>query len=75
MTQQLSVKLADDLAERVRAAAGGNVSAWVQQALQAQLDREMWQRSKEIDALLGIDDRWTAEQMALREQARGQAVQ
>ncbi|MFI9509473.1 hypothetical protein [Nocardia sp. NPDC052566] len=70
MTQQLSMKISDDLDARLRAAAGGNVSQWVAEAIQDRLDREMWESSKKVDDLLGITEEWMAEQVALRDTAR-----
>ena len=74
MTQQLSMRIPDELDARLRAAAGGNVSQWVAEAIQDRLDRDMWERSKEVDQLLGITQEWMYEQMRLRDQARGQAL-
>lgn len=74
MTQQLSMKIPDELDTRLRAAAGGNVSQWVTEAIQDRLDREMWQQSKEADALLGINDEWMLEEMTLRDESRSAAL-
>ncbi|MGH8922503.1 MAG: hypothetical protein ACRD0H_29895, partial [Actinomycetes bacterium] len=61
-------------AAALRAAAGGNVSSWVVEAIQDRLDREMWERSKQVDQMLGLDERWMRDQVQLRDQARGQAL-
>jgi hypothetical protein len=74
MTQQLSMKIPDELAADLRAAAGGNVSQWVAEAIQDRLDREMWERSKQVDQMLGITEEWMYEQVRLRDQARGEAL-
>lgn len=74
MTQQLSMKIPDELDARLRAAAGGNVSQWVAEAIQDRLDREMWERSKQVDQMLGITEEWMSEQIRLRDQARGEAL-
>lgn len=74
MTQQLSMKIPDELDARLRAAAGGNVSHWVAEAIQDRLDREMWERSKQVDQMLGITEEWMHEQVRLRDQARGEAL-
>ncbi|MGQ0778355.1 MAG: hypothetical protein ACT4NY_28765 [Pseudonocardiales bacterium] len=74
MTQQLSMKIPDELDARLRAAAGGNVSQWVAEAIQDRLDRDMWERSKQVDQMLGITAEWMCEQMRLRDQARGEAL-
>ena len=44
------------------------------EAIQDRLDREMWERSKQVDQLLGITEEWMHEQAKLREQARGEAL-
>ncbi|CRK59690.1 hypothetical protein [Alloactinosynnema sp. L-07] len=74
MTQQLSMKIPDELDARLRAAAGGNVSQWVAEAIQDRLDREMWEQSKVVDQMLGITQEWMYDQMRLRDQARGEAL-
>lgn len=74
MTQQLSMKIPDELDARLRAAAGGNVSQWVAEAIQDRLDREMWERSKQVDQMLGITEEWMYEQIQLRDHARGEAL-
>lgn len=70
MTRQLSMKIPDELDARLRAAAGDNVSQWVAEAIQDRLDREMWERSKQVDQLLGITETWMYEQVRLRDQTR-----
>lgn len=74
MTQQLSMKIPDELDSRLRAAAGGNVSQWVTEAIQDRLDREMWQQSKEADLILGINDEWMLAEMLLRDESRSAAL-
>ncbi|MFJ4654132.1 hypothetical protein ACIP5Y_22935 [Nocardia sp. NPDC088792] len=71
MSQNLSVKVPDELDARLRAAAGGNVSAWVLEAIEDKLERQMWEQSKQTDALLGIDEGWlAAEQVAVERVTR-----
>ncbi|MEV6771021.1 hypothetical protein AB0N05_20605 [Nocardia sp. NPDC051030] len=74
MTQQLSVKIPDDLDARLRSAAGGNVSQWVVEAIQDRLDREMWEQSKAVDQMLGITEDWMYEQVRLRDTIRAEAL-
>ncbi len=64
------MKISDDLDTRLRAAAAGNVSQWVTEAIQDRLDRDMWNASKEVDALLGITEDWMAERIRLRDRVR-----
>lgn len=66
------MKIPDELHARLRVAAEGNVSQWVAEAIQDRLDREMWERSKQVDQMLGITEEWTHEQMRLREETRGE---
>ena len=73
MAQQLSMNIPDELDAR-RAAAGGNVSQWVAEAIRERLDRKMWERSKQADQMLGITEEWMYEQIRLRDQARGKAL-
>ncbi|WP_405488908.1 hypothetical protein [Nocardia sp. NBC_00511] len=68
MSQNLSVKVPDELDARLRAAAGGNVSQFVLEAIEDKLERQMWEQSKQVDALLGIDDGWLAAEKAAVEQ-------
>jgi hypothetical protein len=68
------MKISDELDARLRAAAGRNVSQWVAEAIQDRLDREMWERSKQVDQMLGITEEWMHEQLQLRERARGEAL-
>lgn len=51
----------------------GNVSQWLAEAIRERLDREMWERPKQVDQMLGITEEWMYEQMRLRDQARGEA--
>ncbi|MFE6862040.1 hypothetical protein [Nocardia sp. NPDC057668] len=62
MSKPLSVKVPDELDERMRAAAGDNVSEWVIAAIEDRLERDMWAKSKQADALLGIDTAWLADE-------------
>jgi hypothetical protein len=71
MTQQLSITLDDELGAQIRANAGGNISEWVATAARQRLAREMWERSKQADELLGIGDpEWMAREIASRDQAQ-----
>lgn len=71
MSQNLSVKVPDELDARLRAAAGGNVSQFVLDAIEDKLERQMWEQSKQVEALLGIDDGWlVAEQTAVERVTR-----
>ncbi|MEG8182569.1 hypothetical protein GZH49_29305 [Nocardia terpenica] len=70
MSQNLSVKVPDDLDARLRAAAGGNVSQWVIEAIEDRLERQMWEQSKQVDRLLGLDDAWLAAERAAAERAQ-----
>jgi predicted transcriptional regulator len=70
MSQNLSVKVPDELAARLRAAARGNVSQWVIEAIEDRLEREMWEQSKQVDALLGVDDTWLAAEQAAAERVQ-----
>ncbi|RDI61715.1 hypothetical protein [Nocardia pseudobrasiliensis] len=74
MTQQLSVKIPDELDAQLRSAAGGNVSQWVVEAIQDRLDREMWEQSKQVDAALGITEEWMYEQLRARDAVRSEAL-
>ncbi|MCU1644670.1 MAG: hypothetical protein JWN03_4945 [Nocardia sp.] len=74
MTQQLSVKIPDELDTQLRSAAGGNVSQWVIEAIQDRLEREMWEQSKVADQMLGITEEWMYEEMRLRDAVRAEAL-
>lgn len=68
------MKIPDELDARLRAAAGKNVSQWVPEAIQDRLDREMWERSKQVDQTLGITEEWMREQVRLRDHVRSEAL-
>ncbi|WP_280271289.1 hypothetical protein [Nocardia wallacei] len=70
MTHHLSVKISDELEARLRAVAGVNRSQWVREALEERLERDMWERSKEADRLLGIDETWLEQERAAVEAAQ-----
>ncbi|MFJ1456298.1 hypothetical protein [Nocardia sp. N2S4-5] len=70
MTHHLSVKISDELEARLRAVAGVNRSQWVREALEERLERDMWERSKEADRLLGIGETWLEQERAAVEAAQ-----
>ncbi|MQY18721.1 hypothetical protein [Nocardia macrotermitis] len=70
MSKSLSVKVPDDLDARMRSAAGDNLSEWVVEAIEDRLEREMWAKSKEAEALLGIDVQWLDDERKAVERAQ-----
>ncbi|MGX1808992.1 hypothetical protein ACWIGI_25000 [Nocardia sp. NPDC055321] len=62
MSMPLSLQIPDQLVQRIRAVAEGDVSAWVIGAIEDRLDRDMWAMSKQADEMLGIDEPWLAEE-------------
>ena len=72
MTTRITVSLPDEVAEYVQASAGGNASAFLLELIQQRRDAEMWERSKEVDAALGITDEWVRQQVAANDAAQSE---
>ena len=47
---------------------------WAEMWRRDRLDREMCERSKQVDQMLVITEEWMYEQVRLRDQARGEAL-
>jgi hypothetical protein len=70
MTMRITVSLPDDVAEYVQANADGNASAFIAQLVTQRRDAEMWERSKETDAALGLTEDWMRTQVAANDAAQ-----
>jgi hypothetical protein len=71
---RITVSLPDDVAEYVQANADGNVSAFLAALVQQRRDAEMWERSKQTDAALGLTEDWTRTQVAANDAAQAEQL-
>jgi hypothetical protein len=70
MTMRITASLPDDVAEYVQANADGNASAFIARLVRQRRDAEMWERSKEADAALGLTEDWMRTQVAANDAAQ-----